>query len=75
MALMNDDNLDLVSGGRRSDYRDPASLKSSTMPVGDCQVFTEYDQFIGNHDCINCVFYDYHNSKKCVNSRGIRYGK
>lgn len=80
MRLMNEDELNMVSGGRKSAYRPPSVDNGGTLPADDCPVY----EYFGNslflaheikHDCINCKHYDYHVTNKCTNPGGIRFGK
>lgn len=80
MRLMNEDELNMVSGGGRTVSRPPTVDKGGTLPADDCPVY----KYFGNwglcaheikHDCINCAFYDYHVTNKCTNPGGIRFGK
>ena len=82
MALMNDDGLDLVSGGQQglvlgAKYYPslPELLNGPSMlPADGCPAYSAYFP-PGICDCINCEHYDYHITDKCTNPNGIRFGK
>ncbi len=83
MALMNDDELGLVSGGGRTVSRMPWELEGGTMPADNCPMYKAYAvasttasvQDYTNRDCVNCQFYDFGKSNKCTKPGGIRFGK
>ncbi len=82
MRLMNEDELNMVSGGGRTVSRPPTVDKGGTLPADDCPVYEHYYRGLSiggyheiKHDCINCYFYDYGISNKCTNPKGIRFGK
>ena len=75
MALMNDDELDFVSGGDESigGGEGVVLMGRRPMPADDCPVFSAYSRFYNNCDCINCEHYDYGFTEKCTNPSGIRF--
>ena len=76
MKLMNEDELNTVSGGGKTVRgRDPRVLRASkTMPADNCPEISVFDPHY-NRDCINCNHYDYGFTEKCTKPGGIRFGK